>query len=77
MSNVQYYCLELDDYSAVSFCSFGKCYFGTLEDIRAFIDSLDNKNLWRGLNGESTTNLLCWWWTKIKYSFENLVCLQC
>ena len=43
MSNVQYYCLELDDYSAVSFCSFGKCYFGTLEDIRAFIDSLDQE----------------------------------
>lgn len=43
MSNVQYYRLELDDCSAVSFCSFGKYYFGTLEDIRAFIDRLDQE----------------------------------
>lgn len=41
--DTQYYRLELDDYSTVSFCSFGKYYFGTLEEIRAFIDTLDKK----------------------------------
>ena len=41
--DTQYYRLELDDYSAVSFCSFGKYYFGTLEDIRAFINTLDKE----------------------------------
>ena len=33
------YRLRLDDYSAASFTSFSKDYFGTLEDISAFIDS--------------------------------------
>lgn len=39
----QYYRLDLDDYSAVSFCSFGKYYFGTLEEIRSFIDAVDKE----------------------------------
>lgn len=39
----RYYRLELTDYSAVSFCSFGKYYFGTLEEIRTFIDRLEKE----------------------------------
>lgn len=35
-----YYRLELDDYSAASFTSFGKYYYGTLEDLRSFFDAL-------------------------------------
>lgn len=41
--DTQYYRLELDDYSTASFCSFGKYYFGTLEEIRAFINAVDEK----------------------------------
>lgn len=41
--DMQYYRLELDDYSAVSFCNFGKYYFGTLEEIGAFINMLDKE----------------------------------
>ena len=37
----QYYCLHLDDYSAAAFTSFGKAYYGTMEDLKAFIDTLD------------------------------------
>ena len=37
----QYYCLTLDDYSAPSFTSFGKAYYGTLPQIKAFIDGLE------------------------------------
>lgn len=37
----KYYCLHLDDYSAAAFTSFGKAYYGTMEDLRAFIDALD------------------------------------
>lgn len=36
----QMYKLRLDDYSAASFTTFSKDYFGTLEDISAFIESL-------------------------------------
>ena len=35
-----YYRLELDDYSAAAFTSFGKYYYGTLDEIRDFIDEL-------------------------------------
>ena len=35
-----YYRLELDDYSAVAFTSFGKYYYGTLEDLRCFFGEL-------------------------------------
>ena len=35
------YRLMLDDYSAASFTSFGKAYYGTLEQISGFIDSLE------------------------------------
>lgn len=35
-----YYRLELDDYSAAAFTSFGKYYYGTLDEIRDFIDKL-------------------------------------
>lgn len=38
----QYYCLNLDDYSAASFTSFGKAYYGTLPQIRAFIRAIEN-----------------------------------
>lgn len=41
MSDAQYYRLELDDYSATAFCSFGKYYLGTLDEIRVFINTLD------------------------------------
>ena len=37
----QYFCLTLDDYSAPSFTSFGKAYYGTLPQIRSFISSLE------------------------------------
>lgn len=43
LNDMRYYRLELDDYSAVSFCSFGKYYFGTLEEIRSFIDAVDKR----------------------------------
>ena len=35
-----YYRLELDDYSAAAFTSFGKYYYGTLEDLRCFFGEL-------------------------------------
>ena len=38
--NKQYYRLCLEEYSTPSFTSFGKYYFGTLEMIDAFIQSL-------------------------------------
>lgn len=46
MSNTEFdeslfYCLTLDDYSAPSFCSFGKDYFGTLPLIASLIESLE------------------------------------
>lgn len=41
-SDLRYYRLALDDYSAAAFCSFGKYYFGTPDEIRAFINTLDN-----------------------------------
>ena len=34
------YCLNLDDYSAASFTSFGKAYYGTMPQISAFIKAL-------------------------------------
>ena len=36
----QFYCLHLDDYSAAAFTSFGKAYYGTMADIKAFIGTL-------------------------------------
>jgi len=42
MSDAQYYRVELDDYAAPSFTSFGKSYFGTLDDVRSFISALEN-----------------------------------
>lgn len=38
----QYYCLNLDDYSAAAFTSFGKAYYGTLPQIRAFIQAIED-----------------------------------
>ncbi len=35
-----YYRLELDDYSAAAFTSFGKYYYGTMEDLRSFFGEL-------------------------------------
>lgn len=35
-----YYRLELDDYSAAVFTSFGKYYYGTLENLRCFFGEL-------------------------------------
>lgn len=36
----QYYRLQLDDYAAPSFVDWTKDYFGTLDEVRAFIDAL-------------------------------------
>ena len=41
--DLQYYCLELDDYATPSFCTFSKPYFGTLEQIASLINKLDNE----------------------------------
>ena len=43
--NPTYYRLELDDYSAAAFTSFGKHYYGTIEDLRCFFRelSIDDK----------------------------------
>ena len=38
--NPTYYRLELDDYSAAAFTSFGKYYYGTMEDLRYFFGEL-------------------------------------
>ena len=38
----QYYCLHLDDYSAAAFTSFGKAYYGTIAEIKAFIEALSD-----------------------------------
>ena len=43
VDDAQYYRVELDDCATVSFCSFSKSYFGTLEDIRALINALVEK----------------------------------
>lgn len=39
----QYFCLKLEDFSAPSFCSFSKCYYGTLDDVRKLICALESK----------------------------------
>lgn len=39
--NSQFYCLSLDDYSAPSFCSFDKHYFGNISMISSLIYSLE------------------------------------
>lgn len=36
------YALALDDYATVSFCSFSKNYYGTVDEISEFISSLEN-----------------------------------
>lgn len=38
--NEAYYCLELDDCSAPSCCSFSKYYFGTMPEICAFVNAV-------------------------------------
>ncbi len=38
--NPTYYRLELDDYSAAAFTSFGKYYYGTTEELRCFFGEL-------------------------------------
>lgn len=40
--NEQYYCLHLDDYSAAAFTGFCKAYYGTIAEIKAFIDALNS-----------------------------------
>lgn len=35
------YCLNLHDYSTPSFVSFGKPYYGTLDELRSFINALE------------------------------------
>lgn len=37
----QYYCLRLWDYSVPAYVSRSKVYYGTLEDMKAFIEALD------------------------------------
>lgn len=41
MASEQYYRLELDDVATPSFTSFGKCYYGTMEQLRIFIKALE------------------------------------
>ena len=41
MSKEKYYVMHLDDYAAAQFTSFGKMYFGTLEEIGHFIRLLE------------------------------------
>lgn len=41
MADPQYYRLELDDVSTPAFTSFGKFYYGTMDEIKGFIDALD------------------------------------
>lgn len=43
MNNQNYFRLELDDYAMPSFTSFGKYYFGTLEDIATFIQAYEKR----------------------------------
>ena len=41
MNSQQLYRLELDDMATPAFTSFGKYYYGTLEQIRTFIQALE------------------------------------
>ena len=43
MSKEKYYVMHLDDYAAAQFTSFGKMYFGTLEEIGHFIRLLEKE----------------------------------
>lgn len=45
MSCPQYFQMELDDMAAPSFVSFGKYYFGTMEEIADFVCALEDKQL--------------------------------
>jgi len=42
MVNEQYYRLELDEVAAPSFTSFGKYYYGTMDQLRKFIKALED-----------------------------------
>jgi len=42
MDKAQYFRLESDDYALPGFVSFGKYYFGTMEDIRELINALNS-----------------------------------
>jgi len=42
-----YYRLELDDCSVPAFTSFGKYYYGTLNDLRAFFDALGSDEVFK------------------------------
>ena len=44
MDKPQYYALTLDDYATVSFCSFSKFYYGTLDDIIPFMEMMEKEN---------------------------------
>ncbi len=44
MDKPQYYALTLDDYATVSFCSFSKFYYGTLDDIIPFMEIMEKEN---------------------------------
>lgn len=44
MSKEKYYVMHLDDYAAAQFTSFGKMYFGTLEEIGHFIRLLEKES---------------------------------
>ena len=41
MSDQQYYRILLDDYSAASFTSFDKAYFGTMSDLEGWIKAIE------------------------------------
>ncbi|MBE6962547.1 MAG: hypothetical protein E7445_08875 [Ruminococcaceae bacterium] len=46
-SKPAYYRMELDDYSAAAFTSFGKYYYGELEDLRGFFSELAHDELFK------------------------------
>lgn len=46
----KFYCLYLDDYSGPSFTSWGKPYYGTLEDIQCLVDALAHNGKDHGLS---------------------------
>lgn len=55
MVDPQYYRLELDDVSTPAFTSFGKFYYGTLDEIKGFIDALDAADY----TGDHSKDLVC------------------
>ena len=53
MSKEKYYLMFLDDYAAAQFTSFGKMYFGTLEEIGHFIRLLEKDKETAGVHKDT------------------------